>query len=92
MSRLEDEAQEPLQPLLQSALKEANRLDVLLRQFLQSMRPAPLQRSKVNLNALLEEVLSLLEPEIAPRGISVRQDFCAELPELIRTVPGVHQV
>lgn len=82
VSRLEDEAQEPLQPLLQSALKEANRLDVLLRQFLQSMRPAPLQRSKVNLNALLEEVLSLLEPEIAPRGISVRQDFCAELPEL----------
>lgn len=77
-----DSAQETLSPLLESALRETRRLDTLLRQFLQSMRPGSLRREPVQLNNLLARVLEVLEPEIAPRGISVHESYSENLPEL----------
>ena len=71
-----------LEPLLQSALEESRRLDTLLRQFLQSMRPKTLERSKVQLNELVHRVLEVLTPEIAERGIAVQLALQEHLPEL----------
>ena len=71
-----------LTPLLETALGEAQRLDTLLHQFLQSMRPTRLQRQPVNMNTLIEQVIETLDPEIAPRGISVHLELSDSLPEL----------
>ncbi len=71
-----------LEPLLQSALEETHRLDTLLRQFLQSMRPKALERAKVQLNELVQRVLEVLTPEIAERGIAVQLALQEHLPEL----------
>lgn len=71
---------EKLAPLLESALAETRRLDTILRQFLQSMRPGRLQREPVKLNELLARVLEVLTPEIAPRGIAVQESYCEDLP------------
>ena len=82
LSRLSDEGKASLTPLLESALEETQRLDTLLHQFLQSMRPTRLQREPLNLNTVIEQVIETLDPEIAPRGISVHLELSESLPEL----------
>ena len=82
LSRLSDEGKASLSPLLESALEETQRLDTLLHQFLQSMRPTRLQRESLNLNTLIEQVIETLDPEIAPRGISVHLELSDTLPDL----------
>lgn len=87
LARLDALSRGRLEPLLETSLAETRRLDTLLRQFLQSMRPSKLQRETVHLNELITRVLEVLEPEIAPRGISIQQSLCEQLPEL-KADPG----
>lgn len=82
LAKLDADAQEKLTPLLESALGETRRLDTLLRQFLQSVRPGRIQREAVQLNELIARVLEVLEPEMAPRGIGIQQSLSKDLPEL----------
>ena len=82
LAKLGGDAQDKLAPLLESALGETRRLDTLLRQFLQSVRPGHLRRETVRLNDVVEHVLAVLEPEIAPRGISIQLALSRDLPEL----------
>ncbi|MDO5472926.1 MAG: ATP-binding protein [Akkermansia sp.] len=82
LTKLGGAAQDKLAPLLESALGETRRLDTLLRQFLQSVRPGHLKRETVRLNDVVEHVLTVLEPEMAPRGISIQLALSRELPEL----------
>lgn len=82
LARLPGEERDRLDPLLESALSETRRLDTLLHQFLQSMRPQKLHRKMAQLNDILARVVETLEPEIAPRGIAVQQSLSEKLPEL----------
>lgn len=82
LAKLDSLSQSRLSPLLEGALAETHRLDTLLRQFLQSMRPSRLQRESVRLNEVIQHVLEVLEPEIAPRGVSIQQALCKDLPEV----------
>ena len=68
--------------LVDDALQETQRLDTLLHQFLQSIRPAHLERSKVQVNAVISRVLQLLTPEISERGIAVHTELRDDLPEI----------
>ena len=92
LAKLPESAQASLAPLLDSALQETQRLDTLLHQFLHSMRPTRLQRETVNLNDLIERVLETLDPEIAPRGISVHVELSESLPELSADASQLFQV
>ena len=82
LNNLAEPDRNKLMPLLESALDETHRLDTLLRHFLQSMRPKTLERDKVQVNELIQRVLEVLEPEIAPRGIAVHLQLHDNLPEL----------
>lgn len=82
LAKLGAEAQDKLGSLLESALGETRRLDTLLRQFLQSVRPGSLNRATVRLNDVVEHVLEVLEPEVASRGISIQLSLSRDLPEL----------
>lgn len=82
LNKLEQADRNKLTPLLDSALEETRRLDTLLHQFLQSMRPKTLQRETVQVNELIQRVLEVLEPEIAPRGIAVQLSLQPKLPAL----------
>lgn len=82
LTKLPERERTALEPLLETSLGETRRLDTLLRQFLQSMRPTTLRRGSVQLNELIRRVLDVLDPEIAPRGIAVHLDLAEKLPEL----------
>ncbi len=68
--------------LVESALQETQRLDTLLEQFLRSIRPAHLVRSKVQVNDVISRVLQLLSAEVSQRGAAVHTELREDLPEI----------
>ena len=61
-----------LRQFLDVAKGEINRLDYIVTQFLQAIRPAPLQLKMVSLNEVVEKTLELLRPDIENRGVTVK--------------------
>jgi PAS domain S-box-containing protein len=62
-----------LERYLGVAKGEINRLDYIITQFLQAIRPAPLQLKPTSLNTVMEKTLELLRPELENRGLTVKQ-------------------
>ncbi len=61
-----------LDQYLSVAKGEINRLDYIVTQFLQAIRPAPLQLKVVSLNEVVHKTLELLQPELDNRGVTVK--------------------
>ena len=59
----------------QIVLKETERLNVIIREFLEYARPAPLSRSEANVGEILDEVLVLLEHRATPGTLKVVREF-----------------
>ena len=59
---------------------EINRLDYIVTQFLQALRPTPPQLKPASLNEVVERTLGLLDPELENRGINVRSKLARQLP------------
>lgn len=85
-------AQKALGGLVADALAETQRLDTLLHQFLESMRPVHLHRSKMQVNEVIGRVLDLLTPEIAERGVAVQSSLNEDLPAISADPDRLFQV
>jgi len=81
-----------LEEHLSTARQEIQRLDGILKQFLQAIRPSALRREKVRIQTICEDVLRLLEPELSARGIAVVMDLQETLPVLDLDPIQMHQV
>jgi two-component system, sporulation sensor kinase E len=62
---------------------EISRLDYIITQFLQAIRPAPPQRRLASLNEVARETLELLRPELENRGLLVVEKLSRKLPQLL---------
>jgi two-component system, sporulation sensor kinase E len=60
-----------LEQYLDVAKGEINRLDYIITQFLQAIRPVPPQLKPDSLNDVVEKTLDLLRPELENRGLTV---------------------
>ena len=69
-----------LEQYLAVAKGEINRLDYIITQFLQAIRPAPPQLRPAQLNDVVTKTLELLQPELDNRGITVKQKVARGLP------------
>lgn len=70
----------PLEENLTTARNEIKRLDTILKQFLQAVRPSTPNRERCDLTKVLRDALRLLEPELEERGISVQLDLAEHFP------------
>lgn len=70
-----------LDQFLGVAKGEIHRLDYIVTQFLQAIRPTPLQIKAASLNTVVQQTLELLRPELDNRGIHVRTKLARSLPE-----------
>jgi two-component system, sporulation sensor kinase E len=70
----------PLEEHLGTARGEIQRLDGILKQFLNAVRPTTPRRDHEDLHALLRETLRLLEPELESRKVSVELDLADSMP------------
>jgi signal transduction histidine kinase len=69
-----------LEQYLSVAKGEINRLDYIVTQFLQAIRPAPPQIKPTPLNAVVQRTLELLQPELDNRGLNVKTRLARSLP------------
>ena len=73
------EVSSKLEQYLNVAKGEINRLDYIITQFLQAIRPAPLQLKAASLNNVVEKTLELLQPELDNRSLNVRTKLARQL-------------
>jgi two-component system, sporulation sensor kinase E len=74
------ETAEKLEQYLEVAKGEINRLDYIITQFLQAIRPTPPQFRPASLNDVVAKTLELLRPELENRGLSVKEKLARGLP------------
>ena len=65
---------------LNIAKGEINRLDYIISQFLQAIRPTRPELKPVSLNDIVADTILLLDPEITNRGITLEHHFANDLP------------
>ena len=68
-----------LEQYLDVAKGEINRLDYIITQFLQAIRPVPPQFQPDSLNDVVEKTLELLRPELENRGLTVTTKLARRL-------------
>jgi PAS domain S-box-containing protein len=69
-----------LEHYLEVAKGEITRLDYIVTQFLQALRPSPPQLAPASLNEAARETLELLRPELENRGLTVKEKLARRLP------------
>ena len=74
------ESAHKLEQYLAVARGEINRLDYIVTQFLQAIRPTPPQLEPASLNGVVEKSVELLLPELENRGLNVKTKLAAHLP------------
>jgi PAS domain S-box-containing protein len=74
------EVAEKLEQYLRVAKGEIDRLDYIVTQFLQAIRPTPPQLKPASLSEVVEKTLSLLRPELDNRGLNVKTRLARQLP------------
>ena len=75
-----EEIAEKLDRYLAVSKGEITRLDYIITQFLQAIRPSPPQLKQCLLNDVIDETIELLRPEIENRGITIREKLARQLP------------
>lgn len=69
-----------LENYLGVAKGEIARLDYIVTQFLQAIRPTPPQKKSASLNEIVRETVELLRPEIENRGLAIEEKLAPQLP------------
>jgi len=77
---------------LDVAKGEINRLDYIITQFLQAIRPAAPQLRLISLNDVIEKTLDLLRPELNNRGLDVKTKLARQLPAVPADATQMQQV
>ncbi|MDR1255511.1 MAG: PAS domain-containing protein [Puniceicoccales bacterium] len=73
---------EQLQKSIDICGEEINRLDGIIKNFLQAIRPQKLFLRPTNIAAIVDHVLQVLSPELVNNGIAVHKNFSA-LPPIL---------
>ena len=87
-----EETVEKLGQYLEVCKGEITRLDYIITQFLQAIRPAPLQPKLASLNDVLDKTVELLKPELENRGLTVKMKRGRQLPEVPLDATQMQQV
>ncbi|MEY2465507.1 MAG: hypothetical protein QOD03_28 [Verrucomicrobiota bacterium] len=69
-----------MEQYLEVAKGEINRLDYIVTQFLQALRPTPPQLKPASLNEVVRKSLDVLQPELDNRDLNVKTKLHARLP------------
>lgn len=83
---------ERLERYLEVSKGEISRLDYIVTQFLQAIRPTKPQLKSGSLNDVVTDTLALLDPELDNRGLTVREELDAKLPPIPIDAGQIKQV
>jgi two-component system, sporulation sensor kinase E len=80
--KLDGKVKEELQEAIAISRAEITRLDSIVTQFLQAIRPSKPVLHPENVNAIVEEAVRFFAPEIEDRDIVVEQELRSDVPRL----------
>src|SRR3954469_20648831 len=80
--KLDGAVKEELQEAIAISQAEITRLDSIVTQFLQAIRPSKPQLHPENVNSIVEEAVRFFAPEIEDRDIVVEQELRSDIPML----------
>ncbi len=80
MRKMEGGAPSELLNHLETAENEIERLDTILKQFLNAIRPTKPDRKACQFNDLIQDTLAVLEPTLADRSVTVELALESNLP------------
>jgi signal transduction histidine kinase len=83
---------DPNREFLELAREELGRMAVLTRQLLDQSRPLSDSAEPLNLNAIVQRVLTLAERDLRDRCITVSTELDEALPEVVAHPDGIQQV
>ena len=72
--------------------EEVTRLDGIIRNFLEAIRPRPPDLAEVNVGEVLEDVLRFQDKELADRGLVIGADLPANIPVIMADRNQLKQV
>jgi len=75
-----------------ACVSELNRLDGIVNNFLNAIRPVPPELTEVNLLQLLDEVLAFQAPELENLGVRVEVELKTDLPNVLADKTQMKQV
>ena len=81
-----------LEQFLGVARGEISRLDYIITEFLQAMRPTPPRFQSASLHEAVATTLALLRPELENRRLEVREQWAPHLPEVRHDPAQIQQV
>ena len=87
-----DDSIRKLEQFLTVARGEVNRLDYIVKQFLEAIRPTPPQLKPASLNEVVQRTLDLLKPELDNRNLNVKTRLARDLPLTPIDVAQIQQV
>ena len=76
--KMADDAQD----MLDVAVLEVDRLNVVVSQFLEYARPFNLDRSTDHINAIVAHIVQVLNAQGLPKGVTIVQDVAPDLPPM----------
>ncbi len=91
---LEDElaADSPRREFSELAKSEINRLDRLVGEFLRFARPAAPLKSSVDLNRIVESVVTLIEQQAASQSVAIVRNLNRDIPSIFVDAEQIMQV
>jgi signal transduction histidine kinase len=72
--------------------EELNRIDRIVTEFLAFARPDNVEKTEVNINDVLNEVITITRPKIDRSGISLIEKYSNSLPDITGTHDALKQV
>lgn len=92
LKKLPEKQAAGLRESVEVAQREIERLDAIIRQFLQAVRPTLPKLEPGQVEQVVEETLQLVGPELADRDILVERDWAGRLPEVLMDRDQIKQV
>ncbi|HZQ45735.1 MAG TPA: ATP-binding protein [Verrucomicrobiae bacterium] len=86
------EIAQKLEQYLEVAKGEINRLDYIITQFLQAIRPSPPQLRPASLNDIVQKTLALMRPELENRGLTIKEKLARRLTNVAVDSAQIQQV
>jgi len=82
MRRVKDEKESLTDKDIEIIEEELNRIDRIVTEFLAFARPAKVEKTKVNINEVISEVITLTRPKMDRSGICIVEKYSPALPDI----------
>ncbi|MBI5663789.1 MAG: HAMP domain-containing protein [Nitrospirae bacterium] len=92
MRRVKEEKESLTDKDIEIIEEELNRIDKIVTEFLAFARPAKMEKTEVNINEVISEVITLTKPKMDRSGISIIEKYLPELPDITGNNDALKQV